>query len=94
MRLGTYPILETRLVLETIDREAPGLVLVAVRIRVRHDRRRLLCHTTSERILLRYRRVGDDLVVARVLPDVRVVERLRSSRSTVIGLRQCLRLPR
>ena len=93
MRLGTYPILETRLVLKAINREAPGLVLVAVRVRVRHDRRSLLCNTASERILLRYRRVGDDLVVARVLPDVRVVERLRSPSHTVMGLRQYLRLP-
>ena len=90
--IDTYPILETWLVLEAIDREAPGLVLVAVRVRVRHDRRGLLCHTTGERILLRYRRVGDDLVVARVLPDVRVVERLRSPSHTVMGLLQCLRL--
>ena len=76
MRFDTYPVLETRLVLKAIDREAPGLILVAVRVRRGHDRRRLLRHAPDERVLERDARVRDDLILARVQPGVPVVERL------------------
>lgn len=72
----THRVVEPGLVLEPIDRVAPGLVLVAVRVRVRHDARRLLLDAARVRVLHRDRRVRDLLVRARVQPDVRVVERL------------------